>query len=277
MSASETPVAEGRETVPNFPLYCLPNEAQALADYQQRLALQVVPRNQWPDQAQRLCQSSPAWWLQYERGRLRLLRAGDRLGVCVQLEELRRRAVRQSELAKACGMASGKRPSLLDGTGGWGLDALCLAQLGARVSVVERLPPMWALIQDLAQCSGAADVALYCADVWQWLPDQAQVFDVVYLDPMFAPRKKSAAPNKRLQYLAELVTALSVEAKAQSELDSEHGALQWLQQCARFARERIVLKRRRHDPPLLIAPDWQIKGRSVRYDVFKPARLVAGF
>lgn len=253
-----------------FPLYCLPADHELLSPCAQRLQLLALPRGQWPDRTD----SGLQWWLQFERGRLYLLRAGDGEGVCVPVADIARRALRQSELAKACGLATGKRPSILDGTGGWGLDALCLARLGASVTIVEQLPPMWALIRDLLECAGVAGVDLHCADLSQWLPAQPGQFDVIYLDPMFAPRKKSAAPNKRLQYLAELVPALEPESVGTG---TNNDAEQWLRQCRGYARERIVLKRRRHDPPLTVSPAWQIKGRSVRYDVFDPNRLPATF
>ncbi|MFK7914053.1 MAG: class I SAM-dependent methyltransferase [Pseudomonadales bacterium] len=239
------------------------------------MQLLAVSRDQWPDRF--TSAPDPAWWLQFDRGRLALLRAGDREGVSVPVADIQRRAVRQSELAKACGLATGGRPTVLDGTGGWGLDALCLARLGASVTIVERLPPMWALIRDLLECSGATDVALHCADLWEWLPRQSQRFDVIYLDPMFAPRKKSAAPNKRLQYLADLVRALEPLATAAGNTDPVQETQRWLQQCRQVASKRIVIKRRRHDPPLAVAPTWQIKGRSVRYDVFDPGQLPATF
>lgn len=275
MSGSELPLTtDGHVTLP---LYCEHGDADAVQDYRRLLPIKLVPRAQWPDRSGADC---PLWWLQFERGRLRLLRAGDSQGVCVSVEDVRRRAVRQSELARACGLGTGAALRVLDGTGGWGVDALCLAQLGAEVTVLERLPPMWALLADLVDCAGLSNITLHCADLWDWLPEQrSSDFDVVYLDPMFAPRKKSAAPNKRLQYLAELVrtsdNAATSDANAVGDALAPLDIERWLQLCQPVARERIVIKRRRHDPPLTTAPTWQIKGRSVRYDVVDPSRLPA--
>ena len=41
-----------------------------------------------------------------------------------------------------------------------------------------------------------------------------------------------------------------------------------MNQLASLVRQRIVLKRRRKDP-ILDRPSWQIKGKMVRYDVYR--------
>ena len=80
--------------------------------------------------------------------------------------------------------------------------------------------------------------------------------DVIYLDPMFPGRRKKALPNKRMQYLNMLLG------------ESEPFDASLLELARQRARNRVVLKRRLKDPELL-APDWALKGRSVRYDVYR--------
>lgn len=251
----------------NIQLYCEPSDYVAVEAYAAHFTLRAVPRALWPDQAG----EGSSWWLQYRDQRLRLCRGLDPKGVCVDPAEIRRRAVRSSELARACGLASGRNRSregvyrLLDGTCGWAVDALTLAQLGAQVTMLERSPVVWALANDLLKTQAELEVTLHQAELSQWLAQQEPGrFDVIYLDPMFPARNKSAAPNKRLQYLAALVDAQS--APMASTLED------WLALCRRYARQRVVLKRRRNDPPLSQAPNWQIQGRSIRYDVYTPAR-----
>ncbi len=251
----------------NIDLFYEPSDRAAVEAYAAHFTLRAVPRAQWPDQAG----DASSWWLQYRDRRLRLCRGVDAKGVCVEPAEIRRRAVRSSELARACGLASGRKRlteggyTLLDGTCGWAVDALTLAQLGAEVTMLERAPVVWALANDLLQTQAHLQVTLHQVELSQWLlQQQPGRFDVIYLDPMFPVRNKSAAPNKRLQYLAALVDATSVPV-AQSLED-------WLALCRRYARQRVVLKRRRNDPPLAQAPSWQIQGRSIRYDVYTPAQ-----
>jgi 16S rRNA (guanine1516-N2)-methyltransferase len=81
-------------------------------------------------------------------------------------------------------------------------------------------------------------------------------FDTVYLDPMFPPREKAALPRKSAQMLGDLLGAAD-------------GHLPELVSAATArARGRVVVKRRRHDATWL-RPDWQILGRSVRFDVYR--------
>jgi 16S rRNA (guanine1516-N2)-methyltransferase len=99
-----------------------------------------------------------------------------------------------------------------------------------------------------------ASVTIECGDGIARITEGT--FDVIYLDPMFPLRSKSALPGKRLQYLHELV----------GETRDVDAAL--LERARRSATARVVLKRRRTDP-VLAAPDWQIVEKSVRFDVYR--------
>ena len=61
------------------------------------------------------------------------------------------------QLAKAVGIQSGVRPSILDLTAGLGGDAFVLASLGCPVSMVERHPAVRALLAD-GLARGALDI-----------------------------------------------------------------------------------------------------------------------
>lgn len=191
------------------------------------------------------------------------LRRGDEAhGAWVRVAELERRAAQGTDLLKACGVGGERRPRVLDLMAGWGVDALVLAARGCPVVAVERLPSLAALLQDLVWRSGVAGVAVQCADAMDVL-GEATAVDVVYLDPMFPTRHKAALPGKRLQWLAELA------APDPRPLDV------WLSAAAPIAQRRVVLKRRRKDP-LVAAPDWQVAGRTVRYDVYRGSAASTG-
>jgi len=84
--------------------------------------------------------------------------------------------------------------------------------------------------------------------------------DAVYLDPMFPPkRKKSAAVNKEMRLLRELVG---------DDLD----APDLLEVARGVARERVVVKRPDHAPPLAPYPSMSFLGKLVRYDVYLTRR-----
>jgi 16S rRNA (guanine1516-N2)-methyltransferase len=175
-------------------------------------------------------------------------------GAWVPEAEVRRRARQTPELLKACGAGSGM--TVLDAMAGWGLDGLVLAATGARVTMVEREPLMHALQEDLIRRLGVEGIVPIRADAFGVL-EAAATFDVVYLDPMFPPHAKHALPNKRMQYLA--VVAGAGDARP---LDV------WVDLAVQRARRRVVVKRRLHDLATQ-PPDWQIRGRSVRYDVYR--------
>ncbi|MFU8816995.1 MAG: class I SAM-dependent methyltransferase [Pseudomonadales bacterium] len=176
-------------------------------------------------------------------------------GVWIAAAEVERRATQGGDLVRACGVAHDFRPRVLDAMAGWGIDGLVLASRGCQVTMVERHPLVSALQQDLARRTGLADVCCRCGDGFRALEDDPG-YDVVYLDPMFPQRGKGALPGKRLQVLAAL-----------AEADERPLAL-WLQTAVAVTRRRVVLKRRGKDP-LVAPPDWQIRGRTVRFDVYR--------
>ncbi len=109
-------------------------------------------------------------------------------------------------IAKAVGIAQGVRPRVLDATAGLGKDAFVLASLGCEMSLIERQPLIAALLEDgLARAAEDFDVAPIVARMkllkgnsievmrnWQGEPPQ-----VIYLDPMFPHREKTALVKKR--------------------------------------------------------------------------------
>lgn len=185
--------------------------------------------------------------------RLELRRSDERHGAWVSAAEVARRAAQGNLLRRAC-LPRGAKPLLLDAMSGWGVDGLVLAMAGAEVIQVERHPALWALAQDLArrQCM---NVKGFCADAFSVLSGP-EVWDVVYLDPMFPVRNKRALPVKRMQWTAELTAP------------DPRPLADWLNAARERARDRVVLKRRRRDP-VTVVPDWQIAGTTVRYDVYR--------
>lgn len=184
----------------------------------------------------------------------------------LHLPDIRRR-LRQghrSTLARACGAAPGVR--VHDAFAGWGTDGLVLAALGCTVHMSELSPQVFRLLRRrLSQESpgqpedagrqrrgGRITSALEDART-RWR--QPGAFDVVYLDPMFPAHPKTALPGKHMQLLASL--AAPVE-----NLDAALDA-------ALRVGARVVVKRRA-GAKALRPPDWQARGSSVRFDVYRP-------
>jgi len=209
-------------------------------------------------------QDAQGYYLWWRDDRLLLYRGDDDHGVCLQPTEFQRRATLRGELARACGVTAKHRPRILDAMAGLGVDGMTLAALGCQVVMIERHAALWAMLDSLLRVvagEGPTRPEVVHADAWAWLQARRcddSDFDVIYLDPMFPARRKGALPGKALQYLAELAPPDSRD------------LTDWIQLAMQHARSRVVLKRRLRDP-LVAAPDWQIKGRSVRYDVYRAA------
>jgi len=167
---------------------------------------------------------------------------------------------------------------VLDATAGLGQDAFVLASLGCRVSLFERNPVIHALLADgLAraalntECAPiVARMTLHSGSSIGWLDRVAAsceegaeetAADVVYLDPMFPHREKSALVKKEMQVFRTIVGD-----------DDDSGEL--LAAALSAARYRVVVKRPRKAPAINgPEPGTRIEGKSSRYDIY-PVRAL---
>ena len=207
---------------------------------------------------QPIAEPASGFYLTFEDDVLKLFQAENRQGVWVHPAEIDRRLAGRFLLGRACGLG---KPGLqlIDATGGMGVDALALHRRGADVRIVEREPLLWALLKDLVRRLADDSVEVVLADSAGLLGadvDPCLESDVIYLDPMFPQRRKKALPGKRMQYLGALL----------AQADAFDSSL--LDLARQQARSRVVLKRRLKDPELQPA-DWTLKGRSVRYDIYR--------
>ena len=155
-------------------------------------------------------------------------------------------------IARACGARTGL--TVLDAMAGWGADGLALAAAGCAVTMTESHPLVFAMLVDLLE-GRAPDVQVEFQDARRLIPSG---FDVVYLDPMFEPRRKTALPARPMQVLRDLV----------GRDPPDLGEILVL--ARRHARDRVVMKRHAHARAVGV-PDWRIPGRTVRFDVYRPS------
>ncbi|WP_263141285.1 class I SAM-dependent methyltransferase [Pseudomonas sp. RIT-PI-AD] len=173
-------------------------------------------------------------------------------------------------IAKAVGLQAGVRPRVLDATAGLGKDAFVLASLGCELTLIERQPLIAALLEDgLARAARNAEVAPIVARMrlrvgdaialmgaWQDLPPQ-----VIYLDPMFPHRDKSALVKKEMRLFRPLVGD-----------DQDAPAL--LEAALALASHRVVVKRPRKAPTVAgRQPGYALEGKSSRYDIYPKKAL----
>lgn len=176
-------------------------------------------------------------------------------------------ASKQNELlAKAIGLKKGRStPSVVDATAGLGQDACILATLGATVRLLERSPVLALLLHDalsrLEPITVRERMTLIEADSINWLQmsakDSTFAADVIYLDPMFPHRTKSAAVKKEMRMLRELVG---------EDLDANR----LFAAALACPVSRIVVKRPARAPFLIaeVEPTFSVKGRANRFDVY---------
>jgi len=171
---------------------------------------------------------------------------------------------RGQALPKAVGMKKGHCPTVVDATAGLGGDAFLLASLGAHVTLIERSPEMHTLLEDAlghAQEAGG-DIAEVVSRMTLLFGDAKDLLgtlkpEVVLVDPMHPPRKKSALVKSEMRLIREIV-------------GEDPDAVDLMKVALKTAQKRVVLKwPMRADPMPDIPPcSHQITGKSTRYDVF---------
>jgi len=174
-------------------------------------------------------------------------------------------------IAKAVGLNKGATPVVLDATAGLGRDGFVLASLGCKVILHERHPVVAALLYDGLQR------AYNDSEIGPWMQQNMSLIfgsshtllaqcnsmpDVVYLDPMFPHREKSALVKKEMRVFQELVGG-----------DTDADDL--LEFAYPLASKRVVVKRPDYAPFLNDkTPSMQIKTKKNRFDVYVKAAMV---
>ncbi|SLM65176.1 MULTISPECIES: 16S rRNA (guanine(1516)-N(2))-methyltransferase RsmJ [Dickeya] len=174
---------------------------------------------------------------------------------------------RGEAVAKAVGIKKDYLPDVVDATAGLGRDAFVLAALGCRVRMVERHPVVAALLDD------GLERAYQDPEIGGWLRERLTLLhassldalsaitpppDVVYLDPMFPHRQKSALVKKEMRVFQSLVGA-----------DDDADAL--LEPARHLAKKRVVVKRPDYAPPLAGIPAQSaLATKSHRFDFYLP-------
>ena len=173
-------------------------------------------------------------------------------------------------IAKAVGLKSGANPSVLDATAGLGRDAFVLASLGCTVTMFERSPVVAALLDD------GLNRAYQDPEIGPWLSQRLTLqhhnsidglakltdsHEVVYLDPMFPHRKKSAQVKKEMRVFQGLVGS-----------DPDADAL--LDLAINAATKRVVVKRPSYANFLNDKkPSMQLDSKANRFDVYVQAAM----
>ena len=184
------------------------------------------------------------------------------------LPRLRQGRLQQELLVKAARIKGATEPTAIDCTAGLGEDSLLLAAAVFSVTMFERDAMIAALLADALERAAAdprlADIVsrmtLVAGDSLAGLAELDFEPDVVFLDPMFPARTKSAAVKKKFQLLHHLEQPCEEEDALVKAALAAHP-------------HKVVIKRPAKGPHLAgMKPSYSIQGKAVRYDVLVPPR-----
>ena len=172
-------------------------------------------------------------------------------------------------ISKAVGIKKGHRPNIVDATAGLGRDAFVLTTLGCRVHMIERSKVIAELLEDGLRraCQDEKigemiknSLSLTCRESQIELLQTPFEPEVIYLDPMFPQKEKSALVKKDMRMLQEVVGP-----------DEDADAL--LRLALTIATNRVVVKRPAYANFLAeIKPATSIKTKNHRFDIYLTPR-----
>lgn len=175
---------------------------------------------------------------------------------------------RGEAVAKAVGVKGSELSTVIDATAGLGRDAFVLAVIGCQVRLVERHPVVFLLLQD------GLNRAYQDEEIGEMLQQNLRLLnvqhineldpnvdyaDVVYLDPMYPHKQKSALVKKEMRVFQHLVGA---------DLDADELLLPALQ----LAKKRVVVKRPGYAEFLCgKQPHFSRETKNHRFDIYMGA------
>ncbi len=172
---------------------------------------------------------------------------------------------RKEPLAKAIGLKHNAKPKVLDATAGMGRESFLLASLGCTVTAVERNPVIFALLSDAVKRALTAPKLPFTAEQLQVIHHDSiefissltgDAFEVIYLDPMFPARDKSAAVKKEMRIFKRLA-------------GSDNDDAELLKAAIETGCKRVVVKRPNYAPFIgATKPSFQIESKKHRFDVY---------
>ncbi|MGD9590899.1 MAG: class I SAM-dependent methyltransferase [Candidatus Berkiella sp.] len=167
-------------------------------------------------------------------------------------------------ILKAIGLKKDYYPNVLDATAGLGKDAFLIATSGCEVTLCERHQGVSTLLEDALHRAKADSQLLATVSrmhlvkscAIHYLQQNPELHpDVIYCDPMFPKRQKSALVKKDMQLLQQMV-------------GQDNDAMSLIELCYKIAQKRLVVKRALNAPPFLPNVDITFKARSHRFDVY---------
>lgn len=171
----------------------------------------------------------------------------------------RKLSIKNELLSKALG--GGKLGlNVLDLSAGLGIDSVFLAQLGYNVTAIERNPLIYLCLSSALSQVLELNLKIVHDDALKFLQHNTsmnqQKFDVIYFDPMFPEKAKSALPRQEMVFFKQLVGA-------------DDDAASVVEAALKMPNiKRLVVKRPLKAPSLFQKPSGSLRGKLVRFDIY---------
>lgn len=171
----------------------------------------------------------------------------------------------KSELARAIGIKKDFKPYVLDTTAGLGRDSFLIASLGCNVKMIERNSVIFELLNNALENAKINEelyniiqkMTLINDNSINFLKNTKEIFDVIYIDPMFPKNNKTRLVKKEMQLFREVVG---------DDLDG----VELLNVALLTQTKRVVVKRMLNSSYLdNKKPDFEIAGTTIRFDIYK--------
>lgn len=168
-------------------------------------------------------------------------------------DEFKQKSKKQELLFKAFNFKTNHNPTILDASCGTAKDALTLWFFGANVIARERNPVVYLLLCDALFRSSLVKDNF----VLEFGPGSSSnhLVEMIYFDPMFPEKKKSALPSKEMQVFKYLVGVDDDQVLEAGKLRAKNP-------------KRLVIKRPQEAPPLIPNPSMNYESKLLRLDCY---------
>lgn len=197
----------------------------------------------------------------------KLVLSGNGMDLCADftksLPRLKPARLRGEMLVKAAGIKGANGPiRIIDATAGFGEDSILLAAAGFEVTMYEYNPVIARLLEDALKRAKeipelkdiVSHMTFIPGDSIEGMKNLTEAPDVIFLDPMFPERQKSASVKKKFQLLGRLESPCCNEEELLEAALAAHP-------------KKIVIKRPIKGPFLAgRKPDYSSEGKAIRYD-----------
>ncbi len=152
--------------------------------------------------------------------------------------------------------------NILDLSAGLGIDAVFLAQMGYAVTALERNPLIYLALNEALQqkpeLSLNLNLKFLFGEALEYLKNQQIKADVIYFDPMFPEKVKSALPRQEMVFFRKL-------------LGHDEDAVKVLAAALCIKGVKRVVVKRPIKAAVLKKPLAAIEGKLIRFDFYKGA------